>query len=72
MKPGLSFAEDAIFGNEYFVTDFVVVVNPAGVLPSGITICQWLPVISNFCPVGHERYVKEHITSENGRTRRGF
>ena len=64
MKSGLSFAEDAIFGNEYSVTDFVVVVNPAGIFPSGITICQWLPVISNLFPGGHEQNVKEHILSK--------
>ncbi len=72
MKFGLCFVEDAIFGYKYFVTDFVVLVNLAGVLPSGITISQWLPVISNFRPVGHEWYVKEHILSEDGHTRLGF
>ena len=40
MKSGLSFAEDAIFGNEYSVTDFVIVVNPAGIFLGGVTICQ--------------------------------
>ena len=72
MKFGLSFAENAIFGNKYFVTNFVVVVDTARILSSGIAICQWLPMISNLCPVGHERYVEEHITSENGRTWQGF
>jgi hypothetical protein len=40
VKFGLSFAEDAIFGDEYFVTNLVVVVDQAGILPSGITIRQ--------------------------------
>ncbi len=66
VKFGLCFAEDAI-GSKYFVTNFVTVVNPAGILPGSITTSQWLPVISNLCPVSHEWYIEEHILSEDGR-----
>jgi hypothetical protein len=61
VKFGLCFVEDAIFGNKYFVTNMVIVVNTPGDFPGYdllVIACDL-----QFSPVSHEQYVKEHISS---------
>ncbi len=50
----LSVAEDTFFPQQYFLTNFIIIVNSALVFMGIIKICQSLPTFSNLLPVSYE------------------
>ena len=69
---GLCFAEYTVLTDEYFVTDFVIVVNTFAIFTFVTAISLVLPIVSNFVPVSYERNVEEHVSSEYSCTWWGF
>ncbi len=55
------FAEDTFFCQQYFVTNFIIIINSLDIYACCDKIGLALPVISYFIPVGYERNVEEHV-----------
>ena len=67
--PGLCFAEDTIFFNQYFVTNFVIVVHAVFVFTCVSVIGQCLSLFSYFVLVCNEWNVEEHVSSKDSSAR---
>jgi len=60
----LCFVEDTVFSYKYFITNFIIVVNPFVIFTRVTAISLALPVVSNLFPASYEQNVEEHVSSE--------